>query len=375
VALAALLVLGGIWWKWDDVSKVPGIAELVKLLSREKLPHADRDRFSIAVAHLDGDTNRENEKILLSALERFVAADHTSGIPDEQILSFDRTIELKGGDQELAISKGHEAARRLLSESGADVLLWGILLRDGNETRPQLFWTANSTTAHGKVTDLYLIQSFELPKVFWADLGQWLGLLVESQAAELKKMEGQYAVERLKPFIERSRKVLNTEGWDADTQAKVRVMLAYALRVYGDQSGTSQPLEEAIGDLEEALKERTRERVPLDWAATQNDLGIALERLGEREAGTARLEAAVAAYQEALKERTRERVPLDWAATQYNLGSALYELGLREADTAKLEAAVAAYQEALKVWRGPDASMAQDNLDRAQAALAKMRTK
>jgi tetratricopeptide (TPR) repeat protein len=83
----------------------------------------------------------------------------------------------------------------------------------------------------------------------------------------------------------------------------------------------------------------------------------------------------VAAYQEALKERTRERVPLDWAATQYNLGSALYELGLREADTAKLEAAVAAYQEALKVWRGPDASMAQDNLDRAQAALAKMRTK
>ena len=31
-------------------------------------------------------------------------------------------------------------------------------------------------------------------------------------------------------------------------------MLAYALRVYGEQAGTSQPLEEAIGDLEEALK-------------------------------------------------------------------------------------------------------------------------
>jgi len=57
-----------------------------------------------------------------------------------------------------------------------------------------------------------------------------LGLLVESQAAELKKMEGQYAATRLKPFIERSPKVLNTEGWDAETQAKVRVMLAYALR-------------------------------------------------------------------------------------------------------------------------------------------------
>jgi hypothetical protein len=31
------------------------------------------------------------------------------------------------------------------------------------------------------------------------------------------------------------------------------------------------------------------------------------------------LDEAVAAYREALKEYTRERVPLDWAATQKNL--------------------------------------------------------
>ena len=45
--------------------------------------------------------------------------------------------------------------------------------------------------------------------------------------------------------------------------------------------------------------------------------------LGERESGTARLEEAVAAYRAALEERTRERVPLDWATTQNNLGNAL----------------------------------------------------
>jgi len=105
--------------------------------------------------------------------------------------------------------------------------------------------------AHGKATDLYAVQ-FEFPKVFWTDTTQWLGLLVESQSAELQKLEGQYAVERLKPFIERTRRILNTQGWDADTQAKVRTILAYALRVYGEQSGISQPLEEAIDDLEEA---------------------------------------------------------------------------------------------------------------------------
>jgi hypothetical protein len=52
-----------------------------------------------------------------------------------------------------------------------------------------------------------------------------------------------------------------------------------------------------------------------DWAGTQNDLGAALAILGEREGGTAKLEEAIVAYREALKERTRDRVPLDWGRT------------------------------------------------------------
>ena len=88
----------------------------------------------------------------------------------------------------------------------------------------------------------------------------------------------------------------------------------------------------------------TRERVPLDWARTQMNLGVALQRLGERESGTARLEEAVAAYRAALDEMTRERVPLDWAGTQMNLGSAPAALGERESGTARLEEAVAAYR-------------------------------
>ncbi len=57
--------------------------------------------------------------------------------------------------------------------------------------------------------------------------------------------------------------------------------------------------------------------------------------LGERESGTARLEEAVSAYRAALQEWRRERVPLDWAMTQNNLGLALSTLGAREAETDK----------------------------------------
>src|SRR5690606_10324728 len=49
-----------------------------------------------------------------------------------------------------------------------------------------------------------------------------------------------------------------------------------------------------------------------------NDLGVSLGVFGERENGIARLEAAVAAFRTALEERLRERVPLDWAGTQNN---------------------------------------------------------
>ena len=80
----------------------------------------------------------------------------------------------------------------------------------------------------------------------------------------------------------------------------------------------------------------------------RGNLGNALQGLGQRENGTARLEEAVAAHRDALEELTRERVPLEWAVTQNNLGDALRTLGERESGTVRLEEAVAAHRDALK---------------------------
>jgi tetratricopeptide (TPR) repeat protein len=147
--------------------------------------------------------------------------------------------------------------------------------------------------------------------------------------------------------------------------------LGSALSTLGEREAGTARLEEAVDAFRDALKERTRERVPLQ-AMTQNNLGNALRTLGEREVGTARLEEAVAAYRDALKERTRERVPLDWAMTQNNLGTALQTLGEREVGTARLEEAVAAYRDALKERtreRVPLQAMTQNNLGNALRTL------
>jgi tetratricopeptide (TPR) repeat protein len=130
----------------------------------------------------------------------------------------------------------------------------------------------------------------------------------------------------------------------------------------------------SVAAYREALQERTREVVPLDWAATQNNLGNALRVLGERESDSARLNEAVAAFREALQERTREIVPLDWALTQNNLGNALRIQGERESSTVRLKEAAIAYEAALVVLRSAQAEyytqITERNLQRVRNDIA-----
>src|SRR5262245_12096262 len=71
---------------------------------------------------------------------------------------------------------------------------------------------------------------------------------------------------------------------------------ADALYRQGDELGDNGALLSAIERYNRLVQLTPRERVPLDWAATQNNLGNALSRLGERERETAKLEEAVVAY-------------------------------------------------------------------------------
>jgi tetratricopeptide (TPR) repeat protein len=140
------------------------------------------------------------------------------------------------------------------------------------------------------------------------------------------------------------------------------------------ESGTAR-LEQAVNAYRDALREYTHERVPLDWATTQNNLGNALQRLGQRESGTARLEQAVNAFRDALQERTRERVPLDWATTQNNLGNALATLGERDSGTAWREQAAAAWDACFtvtaSVWPSEWVDAIRSRRDKTLAEIAR----
>jgi tetratricopeptide (TPR) repeat protein len=152
------------------------------------------------------------------------------------------------------------------------------------------------------------------------------------------------------------------------------------LGALGVRESRIAPLEEAVTAYGNALQEFTRDRTPLDWATTHNNLGAALQTLGERESGTARLEEAAAAYHAAVRERARDRVPLQWAETQNNLGNAFKALGERESGESgivRLQEAVAAFDAALSVFIADGAmhnvNLTRGNRDRAAALLTARR--
>ncbi|HOO54065.1 MAG TPA: hypothetical protein PLM24_05540 [Methanothrix sp.] len=125
-----------------------------------------------------------------------------------------------------------------------------------------------------------------------------------------------------------------------------------------------QSLKRAIGAFEEALKLYAAEGRSQEHAQTENNLGDAyllLSGLESRDvdsvasvAAAANLKRSIEAYEEALKFRTSEEQPEDYAETKNSLGRAqmalaLVEEGETEMREALLEKAISSFKAALEV--------------------------
>jgi tetratricopeptide (TPR) repeat protein len=132
-------------------------------------------------------------------------------------------------------------------------------------------------------------------------------------------------------------------------------------------------LEQAVAAFQAALEERTRSRTPLQWAGTQNNLGLVLQALGARETGTERLEQAVASYHAALEERTRGRMPMEWAFTQGNLGNAEIAFYDKTSNPMHLDLAEAHVRSAKMVFAEAGADQYAEMADEQLANIAMRR--
>jgi CHAT domain-containing protein len=120
--------------------------------------------------------------------------------------------------------------------------------------------------------------------------------------------------------------------------------LAYSDRIEGDRK---QNLEAAITALQYSLEVFTRTDFPVQWATIQNNLGLAyyVRIEGDRKQN---LEAAITALQYSLEVRTRKDFPVQWALTQNNLGAA-YSDRIEGDRKQNREDAITAYRFSLEV--------------------------
>ncbi|MEH2306910.1 tetratricopeptide repeat protein, partial [Nostoc sp.] len=137
--------------------------------------------------------------------------------------------------------------------------------------------------------------------------------------------------------------------------------IAYRNRIKGERT---ENIEKAIAAYFAALEIYTRSAFPEKWAMTQNNLGTAYRNRikGER---AENIEKAIAAYSAALEVYTRNAFPVDWAMTQNNLGT-VYRNRIKGERAENIESAIAAYSAALSVRTRSafpvDWAMTQNNL-------------
>ena len=342
-----VLLIASAWWQWDHIRQLPGVDWILGAMSREKLPQAVPGKFNVAIAHLEGDEGHALEKVIRESLAEF---------PGISVLSFDREISLEGGVRDKRANEAHEYARSLLKESGADVLVWGMV-HDGKirgAATPRLFWTPATQVSAAPPSRPYLVtEALNLEPMFWRDLTKVLGLLIATSDTEFLALRGKYREDKLTPFIERVRVLLDSGTaleWSPGTRGQVQSILGKAYVSQAIDSGRVEPLEEARQAFNKAIAELSRKDSPVEWASAQNGLGVAVATLAKRSPGVTRLREAISIYQTALLERTREKTPQEWAATRNNLANAQAALAERTLDAGLLQQALDGFDEVLQVF-------------------------
>jgi tetratricopeptide (TPR) repeat protein len=110
-------------------------------------------------------------------------------------------------------------------------------------------------------------------------------------AAETSARRGEIALTRLR-YAEAATHFANAAAVFPPNSAQEDKRIGYlgreasALYLRGSEYGDNAALRSAIERRRQLIELNPRERVPLEWAATHNNLGIALWSLGERESGT-----------------------------------------------------------------------------------------
>lgn len=123
--------------------------------------------------------------------------------------------------------------------------------------------------------------------------------------------------------------------------------------IYYQLSGLDNKVEnsqKAIAFYKEALKLYLKESLPVEYGATQNEMGLAYISLAESELKPENYHQAIQAFQNALSIYIKEQYPSEYIVTLNHLGDAYRKLAEMEGDTTHYQQAIQIYQKILETY-------------------------
>jgi hypothetical protein len=209
----ALILLGGIGTLlslWFSLGS-PGIQQIRSAteIILEPIPIAQPDEFTIAVTRIKNDKNG-------NAVSRLVADLQTLDNPNMKVgtLFIPRTLELMSSRPDEQKDKSKAQARSYLSESGADVIVWGQML-SANEAR--LNWTTSKEHFEGTYTKF---NDGEIPSKFIPELSI---LIKQTVWEEINNRKVLYRT--ISPFAPERLGIRNSHSLSDLTDSSVQVSL------------------------------------------------------------------------------------------------------------------------------------------------------
>jgi len=290
--------------------------------------------------------------------------------PLGEVLELDDGQDLVG-DLAALLPSAAIRGRRLLTQAGGDILIWGEIPLPGTTIcLPFLSRREEDEDAPGVFG---LATSLNLPVDFAPDLDDLFYTII--LAATIPATEGKLITlrETLPPALEVALPLFHQLPSDLTTREKASVQACFAnvmLRT-GALPGGIDPHDEAVVAYRTALEFVSREAEPLEWGLLVRNLGVQLQGRAERSGDVETLEAAADSFRNVLQVIPRERFPKMWAAIQNRIGLILYRLDMKTGDTELVKQSLSAYQSALQVYTRLEAPMrwAEVMTNFAQAAL------
>ena len=256
----------------------------LKTKARRKTRASDGTQFTILVAELDGDADKSQSRHILAELQKQFPL---RGEARVHVLPYPEVLA-EPGELGEALARAEARGRSWLKQTKADVLVWG---EQGAKDKVLRLRFLTPIGEGGAQKPYELNSTLELHPDFGADLGAILAVQAATSIAPVYERSGEALAGLIEPVVAKLKPLAENPPASFSSDTRAQLWHAYALGEYrlGEERGDNARLVTAIAYYRKVLEEWTRERVPLDWAMTQNNLGAALStpwRAGERH-GTA----------------------------------------------------------------------------------------